>query len=99
MRVVRALLRLMVALVHLLAGYCTIRLCFKHWSVARPHQAVQVWSNQMLASLGIQLSARGQAPTKGPLLLVCNHLSWLDILVLHAQVPCCFIATVTKRLA
>jgi 1-acyl-sn-glycerol-3-phosphate acyltransferase len=26
----------------------------------------------------------GQPPPQGPLLLVANHLSWLDILVMHA---------------
>lgn len=92
MHVLRGLNRLVIALFHLLGGYCAIRFCFKHWSVARRHQAVQVWSATLLASLGVQLSAAGQVPTAGPLLLVCNHLSWLDILVLHAQLPCSFIA-------
>lgn len=92
MRVLRGVGRLLFALMHLLGGYCTVRFCFGRWSVARRHQAVQVWSTKLLASLGVRLCPTGQVPTEGPLLLACNHLSWLDILVLHAQVPCCFIA-------
>lgn len=43
-----------------------------------------------IAAMGIQLFASGQPPAKG--LIVANHLSYLDILVLSATVPCAFIS-------
>lgn len=45
---------------------------------------VQAWSLEMLARLGVSLEVRGAVPAGGPMLLVSNHISWLDILVLHA---------------
>lgn len=43
-----------------------------------------------LRVLGVELQARGYIPTAG--LLVCNHLSYLDILVLSALTPAVFVA-------
>jgi 1-acyl-sn-glycerol-3-phosphate acyltransferase len=42
--------------------------------------------------LAIELRVEGQPPVKGPMLLVANHLSWLDILVVHAARHCRFVA-------
>jgi len=47
-------------------------------------QAVEQWSRDMLQALGVTLHAQGEVPTRGPVLIVCNHVTWLDILVLHA---------------
>lgn len=42
--------------------------------------------------LGISLEVRGRAPEEGPLLIVSNHVSWLDIMVLSAVAPVSFVA-------
>jgi 1-acyl-sn-glycerol-3-phosphate acyltransferase len=46
----------------------------------------------MLASLDIAYKVDGQPPTHG--LVVCNHLSYIDILVLSAAMPCFFVAKI-----
>jgi 1-acyl-sn-glycerol-3-phosphate acyltransferase len=46
----------------------------------------------MLEVLGVGLEVRGTPPGRGPLLLVANHISWLDILVMHAARHCRFVA-------
>jgi 1-acyl-sn-glycerol-3-phosphate acyltransferase len=38
------------------------------------------------------LQLRGAPPAHGPMLLVANHISWLDILVLHAARHCRFVS-------
>jgi 1-acyl-sn-glycerol-3-phosphate acyltransferase len=43
-----------------------------------------------LACLGIECGVEGSPPTRG--LVVANHLSYLDIAVLAAAMPCCFVA-------
>jgi 1-acyl-sn-glycerol-3-phosphate acyltransferase len=53
---------------------------------------VQVWALKMLAILGIRLELRGVPPAAGPVLLVANHISWLDILVMHAARYCRFVS-------
>jgi lyso-ornithine lipid O-acyltransferase len=47
-------------------------------------------SRRVLKALGLRLEADGQAPARG--LVVCNHLSYLDILILSAAMPCFFVA-------
>jgi 1-acyl-sn-glycerol-3-phosphate acyltransferase len=46
----------------------------------------------ILTALGIQYRVEGQPPSRG--LVVCNHLSYLDVLVLSAAMPCFFVAKV-----
>ena len=45
---------------------------------------------RMLAALEVEISVKGAMPHGG--LLVCNHLSYLDVLVLAAQGPVVFVA-------
>ena len=92
MNALRAAGRLGRALVHALAGWLTIVLLFPRWPQQRRDAAVQAWAQRMLRILGIPLHVHGEAPAQGPLLLVANHLSWLDILVLHAARHCRFVA-------
>jgi lyso-ornithine lipid O-acyltransferase len=42
--------------------------------------------------LGVTVEVEGAAPQSGPSLVVANHVSWLDIVVLSAVMPCSFIA-------
>ena len=92
MNPLRAIWRLLRALLHALAGWLTITLLFPRWSQQRREATVQAWSQRMLRILGIPLHVQGQAPARGPLLLVSNHISWLDILVMHAARHCRFVS-------
>jgi 1-acyl-sn-glycerol-3-phosphate acyltransferase len=47
--------------------------------------------------MGITCAPQGQAPTDGPLLLVANHISWLDILVMNAAAPAHFVSKADVR--
>jgi len=51
----------------------------------------------MLQILGIELQLCGTPPAAGPMLLVANHISWLDILVLHAARYCRFVSKAGVR--
>ena len=55
-----------------------------------------LWCQQsawgVLAGLGIHYRVEGRPPTQG--LVVSNHLSYLDILILSAAMPCFFVAKV-----
>jgi 1-acyl-sn-glycerol-3-phosphate acyltransferase len=46
----------------------------------------------MLRIVGIELVVKGRPPVAGPVLLVANHISWLDILVMHAARHCRFVS-------
>lgn len=47
---------------------------------------VQRWSVQMLRCLGVEVRVSGDAHA-GAVLMVANHVSWLDIPALHASAP------------
>jgi 1-acyl-sn-glycerol-3-phosphate acyltransferase len=88
----RALWRLARALGHALRGWLIITFLFPRWSEPRRQATVQAWARRMLHILGIPLQVQGQPPARGPVLLVANHISWLDILVMHAARHCRFVS-------
>ena len=88
----RGLWRLTRLLLHVVHGLWIMRWHFPGWSQARRDQTVQNWSQALLRILGVQLQMQGLPLQQAPVLLVCNHISWLDIAVLHAAVHCRFIS-------
>ena len=80
------------ALVVAVGGWLTIVLLFPRMSTAAREQRVQEWARRMLRVLGVALQVHGDAGVQGPLLLVANHISWLDILVMHAARHCRFVS-------
>lgn len=97
MRGLRATWRLLRALLHAVGGLCTILFVFPRLDVAQQQARVQAWAARMLQVLGIGLQVRGRPPAGGPMLLVANHISWLDILVMHAARHCRFVAKADVR--
>ncbi len=53
---------------------------------------VQQSARMVLAALGVQYKVEGCPPRQG--LVVSNHLSYIDILVLSAVMPCFFVAKI-----
>jgi 1-acyl-sn-glycerol-3-phosphate acyltransferase len=92
MRALRAAWRLLRALGHALRGWWTIAFAFPRLSPAERDARVQQWAHRMLGILGIELRLAGSPPAQGPMLLVANHISWLDILVMHAARHCRFVS-------
>ncbi len=88
----RAGARLLRLTAHLLQGLWIIFTRFPRLSVAQRNAHVQAWAAGLLARIGVQLQVQGTPPANGPVLLVANHLSWLDIPVLHAARHCRFIS-------
>lgn len=88
----RAAWRLGWVLIHLLFGLGTIFFKFPRLTQAQKEMRVQAWSSQMLVCLGIRLVVKGTPAQQGPVLLVANHISWLDISALHAARYCRFVS-------
>ena len=88
----RALGRLCGVLWLLVSGLCTVAWVFGRLTPAQREARVQAWAQAMLRVLRIDLQVIGPVPVSGPLLLVANHISWLDILVIHAARHCRFIS-------
>ena len=87
-----ALWRLLRASAHVLRGLWIIRREFGRLTSDQRALRVREWSRQMLAIMGVMLVVRGTPPVRGPVLLVANHISWLDILVMDAAHPARFVS-------
>lgn len=92
LRSARACWRLAAMLAHVLQGMWVVAWRFPRLSPEQQQARVQTWSMGLLACAGITLEVRGTPPVQGPVLLVANHLSWLDIPVMHAARYCRFIS-------
>lgn len=88
----RASGKLLRAALHVVRGFVIIRWHFPKLQAAEREGHVQRWAAQMLTVLGIELVRRGPPLATGPVLLVANHVSWLDILVMHASGYCRFVS-------
>lgn len=77
---------------HVLMGWVVIYFRFPQLTPLQREARVQAWAMQLLRVWEIDLEVRGRPVVVGPALLVCNHISWLDILVIHATRHCRFVA-------
>lgn len=75
--------RLALALLHLAHGVLIVATRFGAFDAAERARRVQWWSAKLLRLIGMRFEAVG-APRPGAVLLVANHVSWLDIAVIHA---------------
>ena len=82
---------------HILSGLLTIARVFPALDDADKEARIQGWALAMLSHLGIKLVVHGPLPARGPLLLAANHISWLDIVVLHATRHCRFVSKAELR--
>jgi len=78
--------RLTAVVLHGLHGLWVVWVTFAQLAPAQRHARIQWWSAKTLRLLGLTLRVHGQAHP-GPTLMVANHVSWLDIMALHAVCP------------
>ncbi|MEN1728384.1 MAG: lysophospholipid acyltransferase family protein [Pseudomonadota bacterium] len=99
----RLLWRLPLLLIHIGVGIPLVLLSFipgvRNGSVGnmRLHQwAHRAWSRGLLRVMGCRLQVSGQLPERAGL-VVANHITWLDIVVLHAVWPIWLVAKAEIR--
>jgi 1-acyl-sn-glycerol-3-phosphate acyltransferase len=98
-RPLRYLLRTPALLVHLLVGLplTLLALLPPHRALLDrhgerlDHRAIRWWSGVLMRIFGLELVRVGE-PARGAALFVANHLSWMDITILHSQRMMCFVA-------
>ena len=81
-------------LFHLFAGIATVALLFPFYGSVRRRQAVARWSARILSAVNVEPRLRGVPPAvKGrAAVMVANHISWLDIPLVHSVWQVRFIA-------
>ena len=78
--------RLARAVMHGLHGLAVVLLAFPLLSRRRREARIRWWAGKMFSMLGMTLEVSGQF-RPGAKLLVANHISWLDVLAVHAACP------------
>ena len=91
-----ALWRLACCLAMVVRGMLTCVLVFPLIGPAQRMWHVGKFSKHMLAAMGLRLVVEGEAHP-GPVLLVANHVSWLDILAIDASQPARFVSKADIR--
>ena len=84
-------------LAHIVSGWLTLLFVFPRLSLAQKEERIKAWALELLARLAIELIVVGKPPTRGPLLLAANHISWLDIVVMLGASPCRFVSKADVR--
>jgi 1-acyl-sn-glycerol-3-phosphate acyltransferase len=82
----RAVWRLSCTAWHVLRGLFIVTVVFPRLSEVQRQQHIGRWSRRVLRAMGVALRAQGQLGP-GAKMLVANHVSWLDVMVLHALCP------------
>jgi 1-acyl-sn-glycerol-3-phosphate acyltransferase len=79
---------------HVLAGLSTVLVRFPRLALRAREARIRTWSARLLRILGVQRRVSGDAAAlaRPGRLLVANHVSWLDIFVIDAIHPACFVA-------
>ena len=67
-------------------------LLFRFLSKPQRQRQVRRWARTMLKRFRVELRIAGTPAQAGPMLLVANHISWVDILALLSVCPCRFVA-------
>ncbi len=86
LRSMRAVWRLVRVVVHGVHGLLVVAWAFP-WLGRAPREArIRWWAAKLFRMLGMTLEVRGRF-RPGAKLLVSNHVSWLDIMAVHAACP------------
>ena len=82
------------AALHFFAGLLEVALLFPFYGKARRDRAIGRWSARLLAIFGVRSAIVGSPPAaaRRPYVLVANHVSWLDIQLIHSVWQVRFVA-------
>jgi 1-acyl-sn-glycerol-3-phosphate acyltransferase len=91
LREARASLRIARVALHLAGGLATVLALYPLLAHGARAAVSRRWSAALLQMLGVQLRLGG-APVPNGALLVANHVSWLDVLVVNSVCPATFVS-------
>ncbi|MFJ2994547.1 lysophospholipid acyltransferase family protein [Pandoraea sp. NPDC087047] len=83
---------------HLARGMLTAATLFPFLSQPQKNRRIRAWSQKLLKLCGMRLEVEQHAPVpEGGVMLLCNHVSWIDIFALNAWQPVRFVAKAEIR--
>lgn len=85
-------LRFVRVMLHLLRALAVAGFIYPFVDRAARRRRLRQWSARLLQLLAIRLHSSGERPAAGAVLVVGNHVSWLDIFAINALQPVRFVA-------
>jgi len=85
-------LRLLRFIAHLLHGVGVAAVIYPFIERPARRRRLKQWSKQLLGILQVRMRVHGAPPAEGVVLIVSNHVSWLDIFAINAVRPTRFVA-------
>ncbi|HRK78419.1 MAG TPA: lysophospholipid acyltransferase family protein [Thiobacillus sp.] len=82
---------------HLVWGVTLAGLVFPLLGPAQRDRRIMAWSRRLLGVLGVQARTAAAPSLPGGALLVCNHVSWLDIYLIYAAQRVHFVSKAEVR--
>lgn len=92
---VRQTLRIARLFLHLVIGLALSGLAYPLIGARGRVACFRWWSKRLLRIAGVHVTVRGapdRIPSHEPVLVLSNHVSWLDIFVIRANLECRFVA-------
>ncbi|MBB1628984.1 1-acyl-sn-glycerol-3-phosphate acyltransferase [Achromobacter sp. UMC71] len=92
MKLLRFVLRLILVVPLIVFGLLCVGLVYP---LLRPKSRAwlnRTWSRWLMAACGLRVVFKGEPRMTGPVLLVANHVSWIDIFVLNSARATSFVA-------
>lgn len=85
--------------IHLVAGMLTCAFLFPWVSATRRDYLIKRWSAKLLAicTVDVRFIDKAEGQVASSALIVCNHISWLDIFVINTLHTCHFVAKADIR--
>jgi 1-acyl-sn-glycerol-3-phosphate acyltransferase len=93
----RRALRITRLALHVARGLFIAALFFPFQGRERRRFEIQRWARQLLAIAAVRLHVHGAIADATPLMLVANHVSWLDIFAIQSICPVRFVAKTETR--
>ncbi len=92
MKLLRFVLRLSLVLPLIIFGLLSVGLAYPLMRPAARAWLNRRWSRWLMAACGLKVAFKGEPRLEGPVLLVANHVSWIDIFVLNSARATSFVA-------
>jgi 1-acyl-sn-glycerol-3-phosphate acyltransferase len=77
---------------HVARGLFIASFFFPFQTRARRDREIRRWARRLLATAGVRLRVHGALDRSRPLMLVANHVTWLDIFAIQSVHPARFVA-------
>jgi 1-acyl-sn-glycerol-3-phosphate acyltransferase len=93
----RRTIRISLLAFHVAYGIALAGVVFPFFGPARRDRIIMAWARHLLRVLGIRTQVAAAPSMPGGALLVCNHVSWLDIFLIYAAQRVHFVSKAEVR--